>query len=342
MSRFKFDITYIKGDLNKVADCLFRYYENDTVTNVHKPHEYVCADARIDPEGDDLPGPRFQEIISQMVELRAIWASERRQSQHIQDRINNHDLKALLMGEPDVGDHVIPDPEPGGESPNENAMLGDSLFQRESDEKPEDLEDNHFLQAIKIGYANDEFFKLIKEKLQEYNGFSLCEGLIWMMNPHGDPVVCILQDCGILTQLIDQAHTALSHFGTQHTTKYLRRWYWWPRMGKDLHEFCESCEACARAKGSTKKPMGKLHPLPIPTKPWDSIGMDFIGPFPESKGFNYLWVVICRMTSMVHLIPVHTKITAMELSWVYRREIVHLHGLPSSIVSDRDSKFTSK
>jgi hypothetical protein len=88
--------------------------------------------------------------------------------------------------------------------------------------------------------------------------------------------------------------------------------------------------------------MGKLHPLPIPTKPWDSIGMDFIGPFPESKGFNYLWVVICRMTSMVHLIPVHTKITATELSWVYHREIVRLHGLPSLIVSDRDSKFTSK
>jgi hypothetical protein len=105
-------------------------------------------------------------------------------------------------------------------------------------------------------------------------------------------------------------------------------------MGKDLREFCESCEACVRAKRSTKKPMGKLHPLPIPTKPWDSIGMDFVGPFPESKGFNYLWVVICRMTSMVHLIPVHTKITATELSWVYRREIVRLHGLPSLIVSD--------
>jgi hypothetical protein len=88
--------------------------------------------------------------------------------------------------------------------------------------------------------------------------------------------------------------------------------------------------------------MGKLHPLPIPTKPWDSIGMDFIGPFPESRGFNYLWVIICRMTSMVHLIPVHMKMKASELSWIYRREIVRLHGLPRSIISDRDPKFTSK
>jgi hypothetical protein len=88
--------------------------------------------------------------------------------------------------------------------------------------------------------------------------------------------------------------------------------------------------------------VGKLHPLPIPTKPWDSIGMDFIGPFPESRGYNYLWVIICRMTSMVHLIPIHTRMKASELSWIYRREIICLHGLPSFIISDRDSRFTLK
>jgi hypothetical protein len=70
--------------------------------------------------------------------------------------------------------------------------------------------------------------------------------------------------------------------------------------------------------------------------------MDFIGPFPKVKGSNYLWVIICRMTSMVHLILVHTQMMAFKLPWIYRHEIVHLHGLPSSIVSDRDSKFILK
>jgi len=70
--------------------------------------------------------------------------------------------------------------------------------------------------------------------------------------------------------------------------------------------------------------------------------MDFIGPFPESKGLNYLWVIICQMTSMVHLIPVHMKMTASELSRVYMWEIVRLHSLPSSIVSDCDFKFMSR
>ncbi len=74
--------------------------------------------------------------------------------------------------------------------------------------------------------------------------------------------------------------------------------------------------------------------------------MDFVGPFPEvevnGRKFNYLWVVVCRMTSMVHLIPVHMKMTASQLSGIYMREIVQLHGLLRSIMSNRDPKFTSK
>jgi len=113
-------------------------------------------------------------------------------------------------------------------------------------------------------------------------------------------------------------------------------------MVKDTLMFCKMCGKCQRAKVSNQKPTGKLHPLPIPSKPWDSIRMDFIGPFPEVNGLNYLWVIICQLTSMVHLIPTHLSITVRELSWKYLREVVQLHGLPSSIVSDRDSKFMSK
>src|ERR1700676_4266299 len=70
--------------------------------------------------------------------------------------------------------------------------------------------------------------------------------------------------------------------------------------------------------------------------------MDFIGPFPKSQGYDYLWVIICRLTSMVHLVPVKTTIKASELSSIYIKEVVCLHGLPDSIVSDRDLKFMSK
>src|ERR1700742_2719261 len=106
--------------------------------------------------------------------------------------------------------------------------------------------------------------------------------------------------------------------------------------------YCKSCPVCQQTKGENKAPQGLLHALPVPTRPWQSIGMDFVGPFPEVDGYNYLWVVVCCLTTYVHLIPTHMSVTASQLAWSYLKEIVRLHGLPESIVSDRDAKFTSK
>ena len=70
--------------------------------------------------------------------------------------------------------------------------------------------------------------------------------------------------------------------------------------------------------------------------------MDFMGPLPVSNGHNYLLVVIDHFTSEVHLIPTTTRVTAKEVSWLFLNEIVQLHGVPESIVSDCDVKFTSR
>ncbi|KAI5897451.1 uncharacterized protein SCHCODRAFT_02471267, partial [Schizophyllum commune H4-8] len=51
----------------------------------------------------------------------------------------------------------------------------------------------------------------------------------------------------------------------------------------DVNAFCDSCVPCNTSKGVYTAPSGKVHSLPIPTKPWDSVGSDFIGPFPESQ-----------------------------------------------------------
>jgi hypothetical protein len=142
--------------------------------------------------------------------------------------------------------------------------------------------------------------------------------------------------------VIEQAHTILGHFGAQKTSDYICHWYWWPHISPEVDKYCETCGICQANKTSMQRPVGLLHPLPIPNRPWGSIGMDFIGPFPTSKGYDYLWVIICRLTSMVHLIPVNTTVKASELALLYIKEVVRLHGLPDSIVSDRDSKFTSK
>ena len=142
--------------------------------------------------------------------------------------------------------------------------------------------------------------------------------------------------------IIAQAHEVLRHFGLQKTTDHIRHHYWWPCIGQDVEQYCKMCPICQTMKSGTQKVPGLLHSLPIPTRPWESIAMDFVGPFPESNGHDYLWVVICHLTSMVHLVPICTTTTASELAQLYVREIVRLHSLTVSIVSDRDLKFTSK
>src|SRR6266481_4413398 len=69
--------------------------------------------------------------------------------------------------------------------------------------------------------------------------------------------------------------------------------------------------------------------------------MDFMGPLPVSNSYDYLLVVIDRLTSQVHLLPTTTHATSKEVAWTFLKEIVRLHGVPDSIVSDRDTKFTS-
>jgi len=129
--------------------------------------------------------------------------------------------------------------------------------------------------------------------------------------------------------------------GPHITENYAPRLFWWPTLGTDIKSFCDSCSVCQATKTSNQRPQGPLHSLPIPTKPWSSIGMDFVGPSPLVNEFDYIWVVLCRLTLLVHLIPLRTTMTAAQLAPLFMTHIVRLHGLLETIVSDRDSKFTS-
>jgi len=156
-------------------------------------------------------------------------------------------------------------------------------------------------------------------------------------------VPSVVHDKQRITEVvISQAHEVLGHYGPQKTADYVQHHYWWPHIGQDIEQYCKMCPVCQMTKSSTQRVPGLLHSLPIPARPWELIAMDFVSPFPESGDCNYLWVVICRLTSMVHLVPICTTTTTSELAWLYVCKIVHLHRLAGTIVLDRDSKFTSK
>lgn len=186
---------------------------------------------------------------------------------------------------------------------------------------------------------------VIKEP-DHYKTFRSCDDLVYSTNCVGNEVLCIphhiTKKYSLTAINIKQVHTVLCHFRPQKTGNYIYCWYWWLKMQQEVDKFCYSCSKCQANKTSMQHPLKLLHPLPTLTKPWSSIRMDFVGPFPKSQDYDYLWVVICHLTSMVHLIPVNTTGMVTELAWKYIREIVHLHSIPELIVSDWDSKFMSK
>ena len=104
-------------------------------------------------------------------------------------------------------------------------------------------------------------------------------------------------------------------------------------MAQDIETFC----MCAASKDTNSKPRGLLHSLPVPDRPWQSMGMDFPGPLPKSNNFNYLLVIIDQLMSQVCLVPTTTTVTAKGIAWIVLKEVMRLHGIPESIVSDRDT-----
>jgi len=92
-----------------------------------------------------------------------------------------------------------------------------------------------------------------------------------------------------------------------------------------------------------QKPGGTLQPLDIPVWKWDSIAMDFVTHLPRTvRGHDAIWVVVDRLTKNAHFLAMNLRMSMAKLAQLYIREIVRLHGVPSSIVSNRDPRFTSR
>ncbi|GJU97734.1 reverse transcriptase domain-containing protein [Tanacetum coccineum] len=147
------------------------------------------------------------------------------------------------------------------------------------------------------------------------------------------------------TLIMNEAHaTRYSvHPGADKMYYDLRGLYWWPRMKKDIAMYVSKCLTCSKVKAEHQKPSGLLQQPEIPEWKWENITMDFINKLPRtSSGHDSIWVIVDRLTKSAHFLAIREDYKIERLARLYINEIVARHGVPVSIISDRDSYFTSR
>ncbi|GJV16121.1 putative reverse transcriptase domain-containing protein [Tanacetum coccineum] len=133
------------------------------------------------------------------------------------------------------------------------------------------------------------------------------------------------------------------HPGSDKMYHDMKMLYWWPNMKADIATYVSQCLTCAKVKAEHQRPSGLLVQPDIPEWKWEKITMDFITKLPKTAaGFDSIWVIVDRLTKSAHFLPMRETDSTEKLTRLYMKEIVARHGIPVSIISDRDSHFTSR
>ena len=108
---------------------------------------------------------------------------------------------------------------------------------------------------------------------------------------------------------------------------------------KDVHKFVRSCGICQVIKGVNHN-IGLYTPIYVPKKPWSDINMDFdLGLSKTTRGYDPIFFVVHQFSKMAHFIPCKKTLDVEHVAEIFFKEIFRLHGLPRSIISDRDNNF---
>ena len=157
--------------------------------------------------------------------------------------------------------------------------------------------------------------------------------------------LCVPNVSELRNKLMYESHNTVftMHPGGNKMYQDLKQYYWWRGMKKDIVEYVSKCLTCQQVKVEHQVPSGLLNPIPIPHWKWDNITLDFVSSFPLTQvKHDSVWVIVDRLTKSTHFLTVRLDYSMNRLAELYVNEIVRLHGIPLSIVSDRDPQFTSR
>jgi hypothetical protein len=188
---------------------------------------------------------------------------------------------------------------------------------------------------IIMSQLHDEGIKIIKQKLSQGEAKYRCshtdhQGVLWFNNR-----IVVPKNHQLRKQILDEAHLSKFsiHPGSTKMYQDLRQNFWWTRMKREIAKYVSECDTCQRVKASHLKVSGTLQPLPIPSRKWEDISMDFIVGLPNtSQRHDSIWVIIDRLTKTTHFLPVHTTYAAKKYAKIYLDQILRLHGVPKTII----------
>ena len=157
--------------------------------------------------------------------------------------------------------------------------------------------------------------------------------------------VCVPNDDELKKSILEETHSGSFAMHPDSTKMYqdLKTSYWWSGMKRDVSEFVTKGMVCQKVKAEYQVPSGLLQPIKIPEWKWDRITMDFVVGLPVTgRKHDSVWVVVDRLTKSAHFLLVRIDYSLDKLAELYIKEIVRLHGILVSIISDRDLRFTSR
>nr|GEU34502.1 putative reverse transcriptase domain-containing protein [Tanacetum cinerariifolium] len=130
------------------------------------------------------------------------------------------------------------------------------------------------------------------------------------------------------------------HPGFDKIYQDMKQLYWWPNMKADIATYVSKCLTCLRVKAEHQKPSGLLVQPEIPQWEWDNITMDFVTKLPRTQsGNDTIWVIVDRLTKSAHFLPMRETDLMDKLTRFHLKEVVTRHGIPVSIICDRDPSY---
>ena len=229
--------------------------------------------------------------------------------------------------------------------PGKSNVVADALSRVDTIECCAISEVHHGLklfQGLEQEYKQDEETQKILEESEAHPEYKILQNKIYL--PSDGRMRLYIPKGEVRNSIMSELHDSryAGHLGIKRTIDLVKRDFYWPTLEKEVTDYVKTCDECQRNKPSNQKMQGLLQPLEVSTHRWERVSMDLITHLPKTKnGYDSVLVIVDYLTKMIVTRPTYGTATAVDIAKLFVDSVVRVHGLPRTIVSDRDSKFTS-